>query len=84
MQPFLVNVEESAEEAYEFLDAVGLELTCLLDEDGDLYNGYALNELGFGEAPFPIRIVIDRDGIITFADRESTPDPLREAIEAAL
>ncbi len=84
MQPFLINVEESASEAFEFLDAVGLEVTCLLDEDGALYNGYSLTELGYGEAPFPIRIVIDRDGIITFGDRESTPAPLREAIDAAL
>lgn len=84
VQPFLINVEESAEQAFEFVDSVGLTLTCLLDEDGALYNGYDLTEMGMGGAPFLIHVVIDRAGVITYFDRDAEPALLREAIDAAL
>ena len=84
MQPFLVNVQETPEEAYAFVDTVGVTMTVLLDDDGALYNGYDLSEMGVGGGPFPVFVVIDREGVITWFERDSDAAALRDAIDAAL
>ncbi len=78
---WLVNVENSFEEAYAFLDTTATTLPCLLDSDGALYDAYPMDE---GYAPFPLHVVIDREGEIVYLARQYDAEATRAAIEAAL
>ena len=78
---FLVNVEDNFDDAWLFLQEATTEMTCLFDETGDLYRGYSSEA---AEGPFPLEVVIDRDGIITYISRNYDAPELREAIQAAL
>ena len=78
---FLVNVEDDFDDAWLFLSESGLEMTCLFDETGDLYRGYSTEA---AEGPFPLEVVIDREGIITYTSRNYDAPEFRDAIQAAL
>ncbi len=67
----------------DFLVAAGVDTTCLLDDMSNVYNSYAPSETGMVWAPFPMQVVIDRDGIITYLANEADPAAVIEAIEAA-
>ncbi len=56
----------------------------LIDEDQTLYYSYSMGELGFNSAPYPLQVVIDRDGLISYLALEYDVDAVRAAIEAAL
>ena len=78
---YVVNVEETYDEAWAFMEESGAPRTCLLDEDGALFNSYAV--IGTGVI-FPLEIVVDREGAIAYASRSYDAAALREAIRAAL
>lgn len=80
-QLWLVNVGESAEEAYDFLAETETSLPCLLDSDQSLYHSYPE---GGNFAPFPLHVVIGRDGTVRYLARQYDADAARAAIEAAL
>ncbi len=55
----------------------------LLDADGSVYRSYDTSALG-GYAPFPLQILVDRQGRIVYMARQYNADAVRDAIEAAL
>jgi len=80
---FLVSVDPQ-EMAAEFLETMGAVQTCLLDEDRAVYSSYDTTVTGVGGTPFPLRVVIDREGVIRWIDTDVDSDALREAVEDAL
>lgn len=63
-----------------FLDATGVTFPVVRDDD-DTYAAYAWND---ALAPYPIDLVVDEDGRITYLAREYDPAALRAAVEAVL
>ena len=61
----------------------GLTSPVLLDSDGAVYRSYDTSALG-GYAPFPMQIVIDREGTIVYMARQYDADAIQLAIESAL
>jgi peroxiredoxin len=57
--------------------AVGLE-------DPSTKTYAALTQNYKGSNPFPVDVVVDKDGIITYIAREYDPDGIARAVEAAL
>ena len=80
----LVNVEQTAELAHEFVVASDVGLLCLLDEDGVVFNSYYRPDAGTSESPFPVRVVLDREGVILSIDRDIDPASTRAVIDEAL
>ena len=81
---FLVSVD-NMDITTDFLETMGVEAqTCLLDEDRLVYSGYDETEAGVDDTPFPLRVVIDRDGIIRWMDDDVDIVALRSAVEDAL
>lgn len=80
-QLWLVNAGESAEEAYSFLAESRVGLPCLLDSAQSLYHSYPE---GGNFAPFPLHVIIGRDGRIRYLARQYDAEAARAAIEAAL
>ena len=79
--PFLVNVDEPVEDVWAFLAEAGETPTCLLDEGGAVFSSYSVYGAG---AAYPLEIVVDREGVITYASRSYDAAALRDAIRAAL
>lgn len=80
-QLWLVNAGETAEVAYDFIAEAQTGLPCLLDTDQSLYNSYPQ---GGNFGPFPLHVVIGRDGTIRYLARQYDAAAARAAIEAAL
>ncbi len=76
-----MNTNNSFEIAYDFIEESSVTLPCLLDEDGSIYNSYPLIE-SYG--PFPVHVVIGRDGVITYLSRQYDAEAVRAAITDAL
>lgn len=53
-------------------------------EDPSTKTYAALTQNYKGSNPFPVDVVVDRDGIITYIAREYDPDGIVAAVEAAL
>lgn len=66
-----------------FVEEAGVTSPVLLDSDGGVYRSYDTTALG-GYAPFPLQILIDRDGKIVYMARQYNADAVKAAIEAAL
>ncbi len=75
-----MNVGEGLSPSYDFVGAAGVTAPCLLD-DGALYDSYP-REIEY--APFPMQVLIDADGAITYIGETYDVDRLRAAIEAVL
>lgn len=58
------------------------ELPILLDEQETYYRPYAMEVPGY--APFPLQVVIDRDGTIVYLSKQYDVDAAVAAIQAAL
>ena len=80
---FWVNSLEIATDAYEFLASAGVDTTCLLDDMSSVHNSYDIPHEGQSWAPYPLQVVVDREGVITYLANEADPDAVKEAIEAA-
>lgn len=78
---WLVNVKESQQQAWDFIDGADIAVPCLMDEEGEFYDGYARPP---SSGPFPLDVVVDRDGRITYLSGDYDAPALRAAIEAAL
>jgi len=79
-----VDVEDSFEASYAWIGEAGVTLPVLLDSDKRLYDGYSLSESGFSNSPYPLHVVVDGDGVITYLRRDNQPELVRDAIERAL
>lgn len=80
---WLVNVGEDFGTAYSFIDTLEVRgLPILLDEQETYYKPYAMEVPGY--APFPLQVVIDRNGEIVYLSKQYDVDAAVAAIEAAL
>lgn len=56
--------------------------TCLLDTQQEIYRSYGPVQGSY--APFPLQVVIDRDGTIVYLSAQYDADAVNLAIAAAL
>lgn len=83
LNAWLINAGEDYGTAYGFIDSLQVSgIPTLLDEQETYYKPYA-NEVP-GYAPFPLQVVIDRDGEIVYLSKQYDVDAAVAAIEAAL
>jgi len=78
---WLVNPGEPAEVAMEFALEADTPLPVLLDEDMSLYDSYPQER---ATPPFPVHVVIDREGVVRYLGRSYDAAALREALQAAI
>lgn len=81
---WLVNAGDPYDQVLAYLQEAGTTLPCLLDTDESMYRRYDRREGGEIHAPFPLQVVIDRDGRITYLANQYDADAARAAIQAAL
>ena len=83
VEVWLVNPEDSLEEAFSFVGDSGVDLPVLLDPDGENYRSYP-----FGSedpyAPFPVQVVIDQQGVIRHLSFQNDPTALRVVVDELL
>lgn len=60
-----------------------MTLPCLLDSDGRYYASYPI-ELEDDYAPYPVDVVIDREGVIRYVTNTYDAEALKEIIRQAL
>ncbi len=80
---FFVNAGEDEAQARDFLLQSGVfeDIHVLLDTDEAVYYSYPYEQAW---APFPVHVLIDRDGQVTWFARQLEAEGLRGAIDAAL
>lgn len=84
MVVWLMNAGDSYDTAWEFIDESNTSLPCVLDTNEEVYSVYEKKGEDDGYAPFPLQVVIDRDGVITYLEYQYDGERLRAAIDAAL
>ena len=77
---WLVNPLDDYDNAVNFLQEAGAEQPCLLD-DTNLYGQYPRHD---SFAPFPVHVLIDREGVIRYLSFQLEPQAAHAAIEAVL
>ena len=78
---WFVNVGETAESAYDFIGEGGVTAPCLLDTEAEFYQSYYRPP---SSGPYPLDVVVDREGVISHISGNYDADAMRNAIEAAL
>jgi peroxiredoxin len=81
---WLIDVEDSFEQSYAWIGDAGVTLPVLLDLDRALYDSYSPQESGESHSPFPVHVVVDGQGVITYLARDNQPEAVRAAIQTAL
>lgn len=78
-----MNSGEDEAQARHFLSSVGIfePIPVLLDVDEAVYYTYPYQGAW---APFPVHVLIDRQGTVTYFERQLDAVALREAIDAAI
>lgn len=82
MNVWLVNAGDNYDTAWAYLDNMGVSVTCLLDVSQTSYHSYTGVPNSY--APFPVQVVIDRHGVITYLNGQYDAEAVRAAIDAAL
>ncbi len=77
-------MQDEFEQLYTWVGQAGVTSPVLMDESKQLYDSYALNEAGNSSSPYPVHVVVDGDGVITYLSKDNQPDLVRDAIQAAL
>ena len=80
---WLLNPHDSLDEAYVFVGDPGVRLPVLFDTGGDLYRSYFYDGIE-PWAPFPIHVVIDREGVIRYLAFQNDPPAMRAVIDGLL
>jgi len=81
LQVLFINSKDPYEVAYEFMDSVEVSLPSLLEGE-DLYMSYPRKSGGF--APYPLQVVIDRDGITRYVAYQYDAQAVRDVIDEVL
>ena len=83
VEVWLVNPDDSLDNAFSFVGDAGVQLPVLLDLGGTNYFAYPRDvELPFG--PFPVQVVIGPDGVIRYLAFQNDPTSLRAVIDELL
>lgn len=82
MRVLLANNVDSYDRAFEWLGDNEVDLTCLLDPGGTVYNSY----IGIPDAfaPYPRQVVIDQQGVIRYLSAQYDAAAVRAVIEELL
>lgn len=79
-----MNAGEELSDAQAFTDEAGIEgLPVLLDSDLSHYNGYYVPGQN-GYAPFPLQVIVDQDGVITYVARQHDVSAVRAELDRLL
>ena len=81
---WLVDAGDSFDDAFEFVGESSTSLPVLLDSDETVYKSYTRREGGESYAPFPLQVIIDRDGTIAYLSNQYDAEAVRAAIDALL
>ena len=81
---WLVDAGDSFDDAFEFVGETSTSLPVLLDSDETIYKSYKREEGGESYAPFPLQVIIDRDGTIVYLSNQYDAEAVRAAIDALL
>ena len=81
MLVWLVNVGEDLADVNEYMIESGITLPVLSDPDGEFYNGYHREP---APGPFPVDVVVARDGTIAYLTNAYDATALRDVIDAEL
>ena len=81
LQVLLVNTHDDVDTAYDFLQSVEVALPTLL-EGQEIYESYPRGNGVY--APFPLQVVIDKEGIIRYIAYQYDAEAVRAAIDEAL
>ncbi len=79
-----MDVEDSFEQSYSWVSTAGVTSPVLLDSDKALYSAYSISEAGHSDSPFPLHVVVDGDGVITYLSKDNQPERVRDAVQDAL
>lgn len=83
VQVLMVNTDEPYETAWQFAYNSGVTSPVLLDEGGAVYGSYDLTAQQ-AYAPFPVHVVVDPEGTITYLNRQYDASALTYALDQAL
>ena len=76
-----MNVGNTYDTAWAMIDSYQVSTPCLLGTD-ELYATYPRMEDAF--SPYPVHVVIDREGVVRYLANQYDAEALRAAITAAL
>lgn len=79
-----MNAGDSFEVAWEFADENAVGLPILLDTDETAYRSYTRTEHTDDFAPFPVQVVIDREGVVRYLSFQHDPDAVIATIDALI
>lgn len=82
LNAYVVNAGDAYDVAWQFAEAFAVEIPVLLDHNEYFYKNYPNTSDRY--APFPLQVVIDRDGEITYLARQYNTDAVLTAIRDAL
>jgi hypothetical protein len=78
----LANAGDSSGVIQSFLEEAGTSLHSLMDQQQTIYGNYRPTEETY--APFPVQVVIDTNGVITYLRSQYDAQAVRFAIDTAL
>ncbi len=81
---WLINGEDSYEEAWEFIAEAETTLPTLLDTTGVMSGQYSREEGGSSYAPYPVQVILDREGVIRYLSYQYDADLVTDTISALL
>jgi peroxiredoxin len=85
LQIWLVNSGSTQDEAWNFAESYDIQLPMLMDTDMSIYMSYSRAEADLEEyAPFPVHVLIDRDGIIRYLEFRTDAEEIRRTIDLLL
>ena len=82
LHTYLVNAGDQYDVAWQFAEQFGVEIPVLLDLNETFYRAYPNTSDRY--APFPLQVVVDRNGGITYLARQYNTDAVLTAIRNAL
>ena len=82
LHTYVVNAGDQYDVAWRFAEQFAVEMPVLLDLNETFYRNYPSTSDRY--APFPLQVVIGRDGEIAYLARQYDTDAVLTAIRAAL
>jgi peroxiredoxin len=81
---WLIDVQDTFEASLLWTGQAGVTLPVLLDLENTVYGSYSRSEVGDSYSPFPLHVVIDGSGVITYLSADNQPEQVRDAVSTAL
>jgi len=75
---------DAFDDAWNFMDGLGIGRPCILDPEKSIYNSYGRMPDSDTSIRFPLHVIVDRNGIVTYYSQQSDLALIQSAIETAL